>query len=285
MIMTSVFLLSLLTQAEPSSLERWLENSLARNAQLKSKWDQCLASNWRDPGLRYQLLSMDLPAEEQMTLRLAVGRELARRQLADEAVELLKPLPSVSCIDKAALHFYRGGALQAIGSYEEALVEFSTLEKLSDAPKRFLKTARLLRDRLTKLDPTKLPGIAQDMREIRRRLQVGKPDQRTVHLQKDVLNRLDKLIKETENQCKECQAGGSAQPNKPAEQSKPLPAQGKGEVADGRKFKDFSKWGDLPPKDREKVLQNLGKDLPANYRDAVEVYFRKLADEAGGDAP
>ncbi len=36
-------------------------------------------------------------------------------------------------------------------------------------------------------------------------------------------------------------------------------------------------WGNLPPKEREEALQQLGKDLPSHYRDVIEEYFRKLA--------
>ena len=40
-----------------------------------------------------------------------------------------------------------------------------------------------------------------------------------------------------------------------------------------------SGWGDLPPKQREEALQQIGKDFPAHYRDVIEQYFRKLATE------
>jgi len=40
-----------------------------------------------------------------------------------------------------------------------------------------------------------------------------------------------------------------------------------------------SGWGDLPPKQRQEALQQIGKDFPAHYRDVIEQYFRKLASE------
>jgi hypothetical protein len=33
----------------------------------------------------------------------------------------------------------------------------------------------------------------------------------------------------------------------------------------------------LPAKDRQEVLQQISKDLPAHYRETIEEYFRKLA--------
>ena len=38
-------------------------------------------------------------------------------------------------------------------------------------------------------------------------------------------------------------------------------------------------WGDLPPKQREEALQQIGREFPAHYRDVIEQYFRRLAAE------
>jgi hypothetical protein len=43
-------------------------------------------------------------------------------------------------------------------------------------------------------------------------------------------------------------------------------------------------WGNLPPKQREQALQEIGKDFPAHYRDVIEQYFRRLASE-GSETP
>jgi lipopolysaccharide biosynthesis regulator YciM len=55
-------------------------------------------------------------------------------------------------------------------------------------------------------------------------------------------------------------------------------AQGAGDV-NHRKLGNTSGWGDLPAKQREEALQQIGKDFPSHYRDAIEQYFRKLASE------
>ncbi len=51
---------------------------------------------------------------------------------------------------------------------------------------------------------------------------------------------------------------------------------GPGEVA-RKNIGSQSGWGDLPPKEREQALQQIGRDYPAQYRDAIEEYFRRLA--------
>src|SRR5262249_47559127 len=36
-------------------------------------------------------------------------------------------------------------------------------------------------------------------------------------------------------------------------------------------------WGELPEKERAKAMQELTRDLPPEYRELIEAYFRKLA--------
>jgi hypothetical protein len=40
-------------------------------------------------------------------------------------------------------------------------------------------------------------------------------------------------------------------------------------------------WGDLPPHDRERALQQIGREFPSHYREAIEQYFKRLA--TGGE--
>jgi hypothetical protein len=53
---------------------------------------------------------------------------------------------------------------------------------------------------------------------------------------------------------------------------------GPGEVTK-KKIGSGSGWGDLPPRDREEAMQEIGRDFPSHYRDAIEQYFRRLAGE------
>lgn len=38
-------------------------------------------------------------------------------------------------------------------------------------------------------------------------------------------------------------------------------------------------WGKMPPKEREKLLQASGADLPEQYRKMVEVFLMGIAEE------
>ena len=58
-------------------------------------------------------------------------------------------------------------------------------------------------------------------------------------------------------------------------------AKGPGNV-DRKNLGRTAGWGDLPAKEREEALQQIGKDFPSHYRDIIEQYFKKLATEDGG---
>jgi hypothetical protein len=51
---------------------------------------------------------------------------------------------------------------------------------------------------------------------------------------------------------------------------------GQGDV-DKKKLDPRGGWGNLPPAKREEALQQISRDLPTHYREAIEAYFRKLA--------
>lgn len=51
---------------------------------------------------------------------------------------------------------------------------------------------------------------------------------------------------------------------------------GQGDV-DKKNLNQRGGWGNLPPAQREEALQQISRDLPTHYREAIEAYFRKLA--------
>jgi hypothetical protein len=48
---------------------------------------------------------------------------------------------------------------------------------------------------------------------------------------------------------------------------------------DQRDIGNQAGWGNLPPKEREEALQEIGREFPAHYRQLIEQYFRDLANE------
>jgi hypothetical protein len=44
-------------------------------------------------------------------------------------------------------------------------------------------------------------------------------------------------------------------------------------------------WGDMPDKEREQALQDVGREFPSHYREVIEEYFRRLAAEESDNTP
>jgi hypothetical protein len=136
--------------------------------------------------------------------------------------------------------------------------------------------------------PAKLGGIARKMDNIERRLELARGGPKTQKIQKEVVARLDELIKELENQCNGCCDGndgscpnggnnGGANPSNPMKDSRVAKNPGAGKV-DQKKLEAMAKeWGKLPPKKQAEAIQELTRGMPPKYAEVVENYFRKIA--------
>jgi hypothetical protein len=225
-------------------------------------------------------------ALQRSNLRLLYTRWLVSEALYDEALEQLKDLKPEDVVDPAALLFYRAvvghhafdrtGGLAAIGKL---------LENESSIPKRYVSLARLMQADLEGLKDESLDHIARRMDDVRRRLDLGRAGPKVREVEDGVIASLDKLIDEMEKQQQAAAAAaaagsgrGNMHPSMPAQDSRPMQGKGPGEVAK-KPIGNQSGWGDLPPRQRQEALQQIGKDFPAHYRDMIEQYFRKLANE------
>lgn len=218
--------------------------------------------------------------------RLYYGRWLVQERLYDEANEQLADLQPGEVVDPAALLFYRAVVHHRLLEKEAALRDIDDLlRETRDPPRRFVTLAELMREDVKDLQEDTLDHIARRMDDIERRLDLGHAGPKVRSIEDGVIESLDKLIEELEQQQQQQQqqqqasAGGNLQPNQPADQSQILGGSGPGDVA-RRGLGDGSGWGNLPPKDREEALQQIGKDFPAHYRDTIEQYFRRLASES-----
>ncbi|MGC4004358.1 MAG: hypothetical protein QM811_15085 [Pirellulales bacterium] len=76
--------------------------------------------------------------------------------------------------------------------------------------------------------------------------------------------------------------GGGGPPNGiqsggPASESQVVRGKGPGDI-NKKNIGNKAGWGDLPPKDREEALQQIGKEFPSHYRDIIEEFFRRQAE-------
>lgn len=226
----------------------------------------------------------DLPAFERDNLRLLYGQWLTQQRYYDEALLQLAGLEAASVVDPASLLFYQGVVYHRLLDKEHGLKAIGELlTNVSGVPRRYRSVAELMQSDLNALKDESLDHISRQMEDIRRRLGLGRAGKKVRQVEDDVIAALDKMIEEAEKrqqqQSQNSPAGGAA-PSQAMPESRIARMQGKGEV-DRRRIGNTSGWGDLPPKQRQEALQQIGKEFPSHYRDAVEQYFRKLAAENG----
>ncbi len=215
-------------------------------------------------------------------LSLYYARWLAQRGLYDEVLDTLDGLETADVVDPASLLFYRTLAYHQLVEPEKSralLVQL--MEHEESLPQRFQHVAQLLERDLQGLKDESLDHIARRMNDVRRRLEFGRAG-KTVQMAEDkVLDSLDKLIDKLEKQAQQQSSSGSSgaqQSNQPMQDSK-LPSMNSPMQVDQKDIGNKSGWGDLPPKQRQEALQQIGRDFPAHYRELVEQYFRELADD------
>lgn len=229
------------------------------------------------------LFDRDTPPLVRDNLRLIYGRWLSHELLYDESVDQLAGIAATDVIDPATLLFYQSVGYHRLLSKNDGLKTIrQLLDDVSDSPVRYTAVAALMLDDLSALEDDSLDHISRRMDDIRRRLELGRAGNKVRRVEDGVIASLDKLIDELEKQAQQQQGGGGSsggmQPSSPMPDSRIARANGPGEV-DRRNIGKSTGWGDLPAKKREEALQQIGKDFPAHYRDAIEQYFRKLASE------
>ena len=215
-------------------------------------------------------------------LQLYYARWLAQHGHYDEAAVILAELAPADVVDPAGLLFYRAVAFQQLVEPEDsrsALVQL--LEREEELPERFQQVAKLLQRDLAGLQDESLDHIARRMNDVRRRLDIGRAGKQVQVVEKGVIDSLDRIIKklEDEQQQQQSSSSGGSQGSKPMQDSM-LPSMKAPMQVDQRDIGSESGWGDLPPKEREQALQQIGREFPAHYRELIEQYFRELADES-----
>jgi hypothetical protein len=125
-----------------------------------------------------------------------------------------------------------------------------------------------------------LGWIARKMDGIQRRLALGRGGKQTRKMQREVLVRLEEMIKEMERPT----PPGPETPGtpRPGDRVKPptdtpgaRPMDGKGDIEERQR--QLVEWIiKLPEKERARVRAELLKDMPAGDRAVIERYFKEL---------
>jgi len=233
--------------------------------------------------------SFEIVADEELApvarnnLKLVAGRWYAQQGLYDEVLEQIGDLKPEDVADPAALLFYQAVAHHWLMDKEKCLPVIAQLfENRDSIPRRYATMAELMEADLKPLKTDSLDEVARLMDDIRRRLDLARAGKTVRKQEDDVIAKLDKMIEELEKQRQQQQqqgAAGGSNPSQPMPDSMPGGGSGPGNV-DPKKVGSRSGWGDLPPKERQEALQQVGKDFPSHYREVIEEYFRKLAQDA-----
>ncbi len=169
-------------------------------------------------------------------------------------------------------------------------------------------------------DDNPLTSISRQMRQVQQRLAQGQVDEETLRLQREIVARLEKLLRQmnrrrrssssSSSASRRQQSGAQSQPqaqsrptsspaggtqaaNRPAARPNPQPKQTQAQrpkppaIKSARAMvQDLLKriWGHLPPRMRQQMLQSAGDRFLPQYELEIEEYFRRVSN-AGKEKP
>jgi hypothetical protein len=144
-------------------------------------------------------------------LGLAYARALSNRRIHEESLDVLKIFRPEQVVDPAAYLFHRSVAEHALLNKAEATTTITRLlDDCSTSPERYKTVSALMLLDMQTWKDKDLGAVARKMENIERRLDLARGGPQTQKLQKEVIARLDELIKELENKAKKKPgAGGS----------------------------------------------------------------------------
>ena len=240
---------------------------------------------------------------------LAYAKALSGRHVHEQVLETLKGVKAEQTIDPATYFFTKAVSEHALIQKDQALESIDhLLADVADTPERYRTVGALMvfdmmnwkdggQDLVSRLDP-----LTRKMKAIKDRLDLSRGGDKTQKMEKDVVFRLDEVIKELENQQKSqgqgqgsnggnCPPGGqkgdkpsdNTQSSKPQDDSLGGNGKGAGQI-EMKKLNEVAKvWGKLPEKERADAMKDLTRDLSPELRDTVERFFKELTARASAD--
>lgn len=219
-----------------------------------------------------------LVAAEQPIEALARIREL----LADGGLSL-----AAHSYFAPEMSFLHGYCLLADLQYDEARTTLEAfLQTYPDASQRLTVAARQMLAELNNLQPGHIAEVADLMVYSARRLASGDSGDQVQTRQQKIIDILDKLIEEAEQQEQNSQNSGNSgsqgsqgqnNPSQPMQRSTLPQGEGQmGQLRPGRVANPAEVWGNMPPAERERILQALRESFPQRYRALVEQYYEEL---------
>jgi len=148
------------------------------------------------------------PAFFRANLGLAYARALTQRKVYEEALEAFNAVKPDEVADPASYLFHRAVCEHSLMFKDRADDSIDRLlVDVQESPDRFRVVASMMHYDMLTWKEKDLGWIARKMDNIQRRLDLKRGGKNTQQMQKEVLIRLDEMIKELENQQKK--PGGS----------------------------------------------------------------------------
>lgn len=225
--------------------------------------------------------------------RYLYARALIEQGLLEEAEVELNPVEAARNDDEYTpyaphLRFICAYCQASDLRFDEAVQTLQALQQdCSEAPEPVRKGAQQLLLEINRRQRGTLDEVAALMSYSAARLKVTDAAQRVRARQDEAVALLDKLVEEAQE--REQQQGGAGQ-RRTAQQKRPssarerseLPESGAapvGELHRAAAADPGEMWGQLPPAQRERILDSLRDRFPSRYRQLVEQYYRSLAEE------
>ena len=143
------------------------------------------------------------PVFYRANLGLAYARALSQRRVYEESLIALKAAQPEQVVDPGAYLFHRAVAEHALLLKDEATRTIvRLLDDAVDVPDRYKMVSALMAFDMESWKQKDLGEIARKMDNIERRLELARGGPHTQKIQKEVVLRLDEIIKKLENQAK-----------------------------------------------------------------------------------
>jgi hypothetical protein len=147
------------------------------------------------------------PAFYRANLTLAYAKALSNRRVYEEALDALNNIKAEQVVDPASYLFHKAVSEHALTDRLAANTTIiRLLDDVADAPERYKMVSALMVYDMLGWQEKDLGWVSRKMDNIERRLELARGGPTTQKMQKQVVARLDEMIKELENQQK---GGGS----------------------------------------------------------------------------
>lgn len=206
-----------------------------------------------------------------------VHRQLCMAERYEQAIAISKFVKYEHSIHfwQAVAYFKTGNKVEAKKSLKNYLIPLSDVKLVE----RYQVVAEKMLEDLEEWKENDLGDISRDMDNSARRLRLNRADAKTKTIQTNIITKLDKMIKDTEdemNKANQSAGAGSPQPQNPIGDSKIMETPGEGNVENKKLIQSSEVWGKMPAKEKIKAMEALNRQLPPHIREAAEGFSKKL---------